>query len=487
MSETETSTLDAFLSWAKGHGVESDVAVEKVPDKGLGVVSKKRHFRDNSRVIFVPSVVLVNASKITGYAKEKAPKLESFYQALLRDGFPMNERIIIISFILFEQVGRVSLGESAPPPSLWKPYLDILPRKLHTPMFYNATLKACLDGSSLSSVVDAKLNKLKREFDSFKPYFNKWRPPSSTLQPDAATNVDVVTFDDFKWADGVFWSRVLSFGSRIETLSIDKSSLESGLDDFHLVPFIDIANHSLTPLARWEVITDGVAGAELILTQTSNREPIPSETEICISYGEKSNCELLFLHGFALKDDPWSAISFPVPFFEGDPIVDEKLSFMKYHGIKSLVSLSRKNESIELSHESIRAMWLCVLNEGDGLKITPCETKPYPVELIIRDKVVNSVEMLDSVIQDWELFPVIDARVVEIILDAVENLLSNLGETNERVLKLMETANSREIEYIKIYREDEHRFLESAVEEFTRKRETLMSNELVERYLVEEE
>ncbi|CAG8599732.1 9550_t:CDS:2 [Ambispora leptoticha] len=479
MLETEASTLDAFLSWAKGQGVESDVAIEKVPDKGLGVVSKKRHFRDNSRVIFVPSVVLVNASKIIRYAKEEAPKLDSFYQALRRDGISTTERIIIMSFILFELVGRLSLGESAPPPSLWKPYLDILPRKLHTPMFYNGTLKACLDGTSLSSAVDSKLNKLRREFDSLKPYFNKWRASSSTLQPDAATNVDVVTLEDFKWADGVFWSRVLSFGSRMEALSIDKSTLESEIDDLHLVPFIDVANHSLTPLARWEVLTDG---AELTLTKSSNQEPIPPETEICISYGEKSNCELLFLHGFALKDDPWSAISFPVPFLEGDQIVDEKLLFMKYHGIKSSVSLSRKNDGIELPHEAIRAMWLCVLDEGDGLKITTCDTKPHLVELSFDGKVISSLEMLDSVIQGGKLFPVIELRVVQIILDAVENLLSNLRQTNERVLKLMETANSREIEYIKIYREDEHRFLEFAVEEFTRKREVLMNNEGFERF-----
>ncbi|CAG8720835.1 1538_t:CDS:1, partial [Scutellospora calospora] len=67
-------------------------------------------------------------------------------------------------------------------------------------------------------------------------------------------------------------------------------------------------------------------------------------------------------------------------------------------------------------------------------------------------------------------------RIVTFILENVENLLSHLKQTNEQVLKMMETGkNSRELEYIKIYREDEYRFLEYAVDDFTRKRDSLLS------------
>ncbi|KAG9302736.1 hypothetical protein G9A89_009513 [Geosiphon pyriformis] len=479
---TEFSTLESFLQWAKGHGIVStSTAVKQVPDKGLGIVSTTPLFRDNSSIVSVPSTVLINASKVGKYAKENAPKLESFYQALLRDGISLTERNVLVSFILYELIGRPSIGDSTSQASIWKPYLEILPKELHTPVFYNKTLKSCLDGTSINSAVDSKLNKLRRDYETLKPYFNKWTTSPPTLQPGAASVNDVVTFEDFKWADGVFWSRVISFGSRFNILAIEKSLSEADLDDYHMVPYIDIANHSLTPLARWEVTPEGL---ELILTKTTNPEPIPAETEIRISYGEKPNSELLFLHGFALRDNPWSAISIPVPFFDEDPIVDEKLMFMKFHGINSLVSLSRKNDGVDLPHEANRAMWLCVLNEDDGLKITPSLiNKSQPVELAIEDKVIHNIETLDKTIQALDYFPVIELRVMTMILSTVEDLLSNLSHTNEQVLKVMETVNSREMEYLRIYREDEHRFLRFAIQEFTRKRDVLMDNDIVKRYL----
>ena len=66
-----------------------------------------------------------------------------------------------------------------------------------------------------------------------------------------------------------------------------------------------------------------------------------------------------------------------------------------------------------------------------------------------------------------------------------EYLLAHLKQTNEQVLKMMEHGrNSRELEYIRIYREDEYKFLEFAVEDFTRKRDALMADDVVRRFII---
>ncbi|CAG8614273.1 11137_t:CDS:2 [Funneliformis mosseae] len=463
--------LQEFLSWAQERGVISDIQVQDIPDKGLGFVTKRNVTRDNSIVAYIPYSILLNATKISRYAKDKAPKLEETFNALMAEGKHLSERDIFILFLLYERLAPG--GETS---SLWKAYIDILPRTLHTPLFYDPTLRACLDGTSLKPAVDAKYNKLKKEYESLRSLFNKWS------KVEDAGGHDVVTFEHFRWADGVFWSRVLSFGSRFQTID----SIEGDLDDFHLVPFLDFANHSLTPYARWEIGTEGV---ELILTKSDSLEPITSDTEICISYGDKPNSELLFVHGFTLSDNPWSAISFPVPFYDDDELAKAKLLFMQYHGIKHLVSLARKKGGAELSHDSTRAMWICVLAEEDGIKFKLNHNDPsHPIDLFIGNQIIPTLDVFDNVINSMELLPVIEFRVMESVLENVEYLLSHLKQTNEQVLKMMEHGrNSRELEYVRIYREDEYKFLEFAVEDFTRKRDALMTDEVVQRFMLNDQ
>ncbi|CAG8802198.1 4187_t:CDS:2, partial [Racocetra fulgida] len=133
------------------NGVMSDINVRKIPDKGLGLVLKRQAARDNSIVAYIPFHLLLNTTKVGKYAKEKAPKLEETFQALIKRGESLTEQ----------------------EPSLWKPYVDILPHTLHTPLFYDKTLRACLDGTSLKSAVDAKFNKLQREYNRLRPHFNQ--------------------------------------------------------------------------------------------------------------------------------------------------------------------------------------------------------------------------------------------------------------------------------------------------------------------------
>ncbi|RHZ84490.1 hypothetical protein Glove_81g32 [Diversispora epigaea] len=468
--------LQVFLEWAQENGIVSDISVQDIPDKGLGFLTNREVDLDNSIAIFIPSKLLLNATQVRKYAKEKAPKLEETFQALHNNGRMLNERLILMCFLLHERIG------SNDAPSLWKAYVDILPRTLHTPLFYDQTLRACLNGTSLEAAVDAKFKKLQREYNTLRPYFNKWSTQGYSYNYNNFNDGhDVITFEHYRWADGVFWSRILSFGSRFEDISTKSNLLNSNLDDYHLVPYLDFANHSLTPCSRWELT---VEGAELILTKPDTPEQISPGTEICISYGDKPNSELLFVHGFTLSDNPWSAISYPVPFYDDDELVKIKMNFMQFHGIKHLVSLTRKKGGAELTQDSTRAMWISVLTEDDGLKFAQSSNSENCVELIIDDKVISTLEDLDNVINGLDFYPIIEWRVVDSVLENVEGLLSHLKQANEKVLKMMENErNSRELEYIRIYREDEHRFLEYAVEDFTRKRESLMSDEIVQRFI----
>ncbi|CAG8605437.1 18633_t:CDS:2 [Racocetra fulgida] len=102
------------------------------------------------------------------------------------------------------------------------------------------------------------------------------------------------------------------------------------------------------------------------------------------------------------------------------------------------------------------------------------------VNLLIGDKIIHTLDELDNAVNELPIYPVIEGRVTSLILENVEHLLSHFKQTNEKVLKMMESGkNSRELEYIRIYREDEYKFLEYAVDDFTRKRDSLLSDEYI--------
>jgi hypothetical protein len=101
-----------------------------------------------------------------------------------------------------------------------------------------------------------------------------------------------VNLDDWMWADAIFWSRCL----------------QMPFDEVCLIPLIDLANHSLNPSATWEIVND-----EIIL------KPLHKDwfhgKEVSISYGDKSNDELLFHYGFTLVDNPHDKLSVPWTLF----------------------------------------------------------------------------------------------------------------------------------------------------------------------------
>ena len=89
-----------------------------------------------------------------------------------------------------------------------------------------------------------------------------------------------------------------------------------------------VASHShvrssLDASARWFLADDK---QNIILR--AERQLHPDE-EITISYGSKSNEELLYLYGFALPNNPNDRVTLPVSLSPDDPLLQEKLRLIE--------------------------------------------------------------------------------------------------------------------------------------------------------------
>ncbi|XP_052293728.1 uncharacterized protein LOC102619458 isoform X4 [Citrus sinensis] len=196
----------------------------------------------------------------------------------------------------------------------------------------------------------------------------------------AQLNCSEVSFEDFLWANSIFWTRALNiplphsyvFPQNQEDLnkydSINNSAelsndhnsrgeLINGLNDIKneaqrvnsqvngatstltstqgetlwiegLVPGIDFCNHDLKAAATWEVDGTGlITGVPFSMYLLSvERSSFHSEKEISISYGNKGNEELLYLYGFVIDNNPddYLMIHYPAEAIHSIPLSDSK-------------------------------------------------------------------------------------------------------------------------------------------------------------------
>jgi hypothetical protein len=132
------------------------------------------------------------------------------------------------------------------------------------------------------------------------------------------------TFDDFLWAYSIFWSRALAFPCPAAAAAAPgaAAAAPSGVSmQEGIVPGLDFCNHAPQSAARWTVFggdrpahthARAAPPADVRLVCPCGA-PLRAGQEVTISYGDKSNEELLFLYGFVEADNPHDALMLACP------------------------------------------------------------------------------------------------------------------------------------------------------------------------------
>ncbi|KAG0163183.1 hypothetical protein DFQ28_000299 [Apophysomyces sp. BC1034] len=321
-----------------------------------------------------------------------------------------SDRVVLCLFLAHERFRAES--------SAWKPYVDSLPSDdfhQHNHLLHNPQWVA---GTSLAEAVKAKNASLRREHSEL--------------------GLNWLTINMWIWADITFWSRVVELGN----------------GELTLAPFFDFANHSLAPNIRWEQS----AGLDLV----PFGEPITANTELVLSYGAKSNKELLFLHGFSIphNTEP-STVTLPLARFLDDP---QKFAWIGQN-TNRMLTLDRNG----WNSNAFEMMYLAVLDEDDGL---------YWKEgyLYLGAQRIDDLNALAQSVKSLDHFQVIELRVVVLLLDAVQHHYQEL-ETVHR------TENSMLRDYIELYVQEEKSILERAIQTLEDQQRQLMEHSTVISYL----
>ena len=232
----------------------------------------------------IPDAAVVNWNTAAAH-----PTLGSTFESLLRRGV-VDERLAVMCFFMIER----RRGEE----SAWKEYIDSLPRAYDAPLsFSDEELERELSGTTVYAPVKAQKAHVKKMFEECV------RPAMRELtQADNAAGSSLhmlpdVSEKEFAWAFQTFWSRALAIpvgaGGSVTVDSV--------------VPGVDMVNHAprARANARWEHVEDSSRpdGGYVALVSAPPNRTMKDGEEIFINYGDKSNEELLFTYGFALKDN----------------------------------------------------------------------------------------------------------------------------------------------------------------------------------------
>uniref|UniRef100_A0A2N9JB94 Uncharacterized protein n=1 Tax=Fagus sylvatica TaxID=28930 RepID=A0A2N9JB94_FAGSY len=361
--EEEEAKLERFLQWLQVNGVELRGCKIKYCDsksnKGFGIFSANE--ASDGVLLVVPLHLAITPMRVL-----QDSLLGPECRAMFEEG-EVDDRFLMILLLTLERLRKNSS---------WKPYLDLLPTTFGNPLWFTDDELLELKGTTLYRATELQKKKLQSLYDDkVKGLVKKLL----TLDGDSESEV---CFEDFLWANSVFWTRALNIplphsyvfpqtqeedsdfaaskDSELCTNHILSGELVSGKDEkgFRvqdvdsqvngmtstpiqgetiwvegLVPGIDFCNHDLKAAATWEVDRTGsITGVPFSMyLLAAEQSPFEIEREISISYGNKGNEELLYLYGFVIDNNPddYLMVHYPLEAIQSVPFSDSKAQLLE--------------------------------------------------------------------------------------------------------------------------------------------------------------
>lgn len=472
--------IETFQQWSEQRGIKSNAVVKKTLYAGYGLFSSENIEKETENtVVHIPGDTLLTSRNAL---KADSQFAESIYNILSRkyenaSESPQiiaekkeNERLVLCLFLIYSNFFENSND--------WKSYIDILPpmdffRENHV-LFQPDSVA----GTNLDNSVSAKLSKLKKELEEI----SRFTLELQHEETDKDSWLSNITLDMYIWADCVFWSRVVGIGG--------DENAEASSSDMALIPYFDFANHSVTDAnIRWQHNKQD-QGIDLV---SYPEKSILKDQELFLSYGSKSNQELLFIHGFCVEANPEpSRLTIPIlPFLNpsNGEYNMEKLYWLKSLGAKpTLTSVPPEDnrEGEELSGcgwtaDSISVMYLIALDEDDEVEYAVDEDSEV-ITLSLSKVKIESLKELTGAVQKLKMFKIIQLRVAYLLLEALEYHLSLNVENHDP------STNTAPVwKHALMYRLEERDLLKQSIHLLTTARDKLMQDDAVIAYLGDEQ
>lgn len=360
---------------------------------GRGLLAR-RSINDGDELLKIPmNLCITRRSARTALGKDA-----------LQEG--INEYLAMACQLIHE---KYVLGEK----SFYAPYMGVLPEveEVNPTFTWKDEELDFLQGSPVVAATKSLQMKLKREYDDL--LGGKGRLIEKF--PDRFPK-EHFTYENWVWAFTMLFSRAI----RLRNLQVGER--------LAMVPYADLINHSAFSQAFIDARESGDwlfknGDEEVILYADRGYRQME---QIYISYGQKSNAELLLLYGFALERNPYNSVDVTVSIaprtaaiaaanegIEEDPLAQEKLDFLSSVGREQTVDF-------------------------------PCYADRYPVEMLeyLRLMMMTVEDTRGKKLADFDfsrtISPANEAAVLQSVVEAVKyqlNLYPQSEDDDANIIK----------------------------------------------------
>lgn len=300
---------------------------------GLGLLANK-DLQANSQVVTVPTKMALTV-ETPGNGPDDRNVLEMFDRKVVRDA-PWFVQFSAYLYAMDTTGQKSGAGGDNDKSNIdMRPWLDSLPRKFDTPIHWTKEGRDELQYTHLAKAVVRQETEWKKQYETL---LTGWHSSTTTEKP---------SFDDFLWGCECARSRVFSgafTGSAFDPLpyaftlalvtiyvglhlgTLEQAANGAGLvlsasilkdfvipklfkkKKYAICPFIDMANHR--SLGTTAEVSFEFFGDSYSLTVNGGTQ-IPYDSEVYISYGARSNDQLLQYYGFVETNNPHDVYVMP--------------------------------------------------------------------------------------------------------------------------------------------------------------------------------
>ncbi|KAB1209106.1 Ribulose-1,5 bisphosphate carboxylase/oxygenase large subunit N-methyltransferase, chloroplastic [Morella rubra] len=280
----------ALQKWLSESGLPPQkMEIQRVEVGERGLVALK-NIRKGEKLLFVPPSLVITAD--SEWSCVEAGKV------LKRNSVP--DWPLLATYLISE----ASVMKS----SRWSNYISALPRQPYS-LLTRAELDRYLEASQIRErAIDRVMDVVGTYNDLRLRIFSKY----PDLFPEEVFNIET-----FKWSFGILFSRLVRLRSMDGRVA--------------LVPWADMLNHScgVETFLDYDKPSKGVVF-------TTDRPYEPGE-QVFISYGKKSNGELLLSYGFVPKEgtNPSDSVELALSLKKSDKCYEEKLEALRNYGLSA--------------------------------------------------------------------------------------------------------------------------------------------------------
>ncbi|KAL7086492.1 hypothetical protein ACP275_13G005800 [Erythranthe tilingii] len=291
--ETDSAeNASALQKWLSESGLPPQkMAIQRVEVGERGLVALK-NIRKGENLLFVPPSLFITAD--SEWSNREAGEVMKRYNV---PDWP---------FLATYLISEAGLKSS----SRWSNYISALPRQPYSLLYWTRSeLDRYLEASEIRQRAIDRINDVTGTYNDLREkIFSKY----PALFPE-----EVFNMESFKWAFGILFSRLVRLPSMNGRVA--------------LVPWADMLNHS----CEVETFLDYDKSSQGVVF-TTDRAYQPGE-QVFISYGKKSNGELLLSYGFVPREgtNPRDSVEISLSLLKYDDCYKEKSEALKKHGLSA--------------------------------------------------------------------------------------------------------------------------------------------------------